>query len=67
MKKFDLATDTEFVKVGEYYMNKLSNGKLYTKEQYKELMRKALEDTGEVKDDTKQEASKPTKRNNKRK
>ena len=34
----DLWSDTEFVKVGDLYMNKNSNGKLYTKEEYKQLL-----------------------------
>ena len=63
MKEFDLATDTQFIPVGDKFMNKLSNGKMYSKEEYKELMRKALE----VTDDTKPEADKPAKRNSKRK
>ena len=34
----DLWSETEFVKVGDLYMNKNSNGKLYTYEEYKQLL-----------------------------
>lgn len=34
----DLWSETEFVPVGDLYMNKNSNGKLYTKEEYKQLL-----------------------------
>ncbi len=34
----DLWSETEFVPVGNLYMNKNSNGKLYTKEEYKQLL-----------------------------
>lgn len=34
----DLWSETEFVPVGDLYMNKNSNGKLYTKEEYKKLL-----------------------------
>lgn len=34
----DLWSETEFIPVGNLYMNKNSNGKLYTKEEYKQLL-----------------------------
>jgi len=34
----DLWSETEFIPVGDLYMNKNSNGKLYTKEEYKQLL-----------------------------
>lgn len=37
----DLLVDTEFIKIGKNkYMNKLSNGKIYSEQELKELLRK---------------------------
>ena len=63
----DLWSETEFIPVGNLYMNKNSNGKLYTKEEYKQLLlenqkqleaeqkiKEAEEIVDEVKQETKQ-------------
>jgi hypothetical protein len=70
----DLWSETEFVKVGDLYMNKNSNGKLYTKEEYKQLLlenQKQLEaeqkikEAEEIVDEVKQE-TKQTNRGHKK-
>ena len=63
----DLWSETEFIPVGNLYMNKNSNGKLYTYEEYKQLLlenqkqleaeqkiKEAEEIVNEVKQETKQ-------------
>lgn len=70
----DLWSETEFVPVGDLYMNKNSNGKLYTKEEYKQLLlenQKQLEaeqkikEAEEIVDEVKQE-TKQTNRGHKK-
>lgn len=70
----DLWSDTEFIPVGDLYMNKNSNGKLYTKEEYKQLLlenQKQLEaeqkikEAEEIVDEVKQE-TKQTNRGHKK-
>lgn len=70
----DLWSETEFVPVGDLYMNKNSNGKLYTKEEYKQLLlenQKQLEaeqkikEAEEIVDEIKQE-TKQTNRGHKK-
>lgn len=70
----DLWSETEFVPVGNLYMNKNSNGKLYTKEEYKQLLlenQKQLEaeqkikEAEEIVDEVKQE-TKQTNRGHKK-
>ena len=68
----DLLQATEFIKIGKNrYMNKLSNGIIYSEEELKELLRKnnrelnkvVKEETNEVKPETTQ----TTKRYNRKK
>jgi hypothetical protein len=70
----DLWSETEFIPVGNLYMNKNSNGKLYTKEEYKQLLlenQKQLEaeqkikEAEEIVDEVKQE-TKQTNRGHKK-
>jgi hypothetical protein len=70
----DLWSETEFIPVGKLYMNKNSNGKLYTKEEYKQLLlenQKQLEaeqkikEAEEIVDEIKQE-TKQTNRGHKK-
>jgi hypothetical protein len=70
----DLWSETEFIPVGDLYMNKNSNGKLYTKEEYKQLLlenQKQLEaeqkikEAEEIVDEVKQE-TKQTNRGHKK-
>ena len=70
----DLWSETEFIPVGNLYMNKNSNGKLYTKEEYRQLLlenQKQLEaeqkikEAEEIVDEVKQE-TKQTNRGHKK-
>ena len=70
----DLWSETEFIPVGNLYMNKNSNGKLYTKEEYKQLLlenqkqleaEKKIKEAEEIVDEVKQE-TKQTNRGHKK-
>lgn len=64
----DLMVDTEFIKIGKNkYMNKLSNGVIYSEEELKELLRKNNREINkqvvkEEKDEIKPETTKTNRR-----
>lgn len=64
----DLMVDTEFIKIGKNkYMDKLSNGIIYSKEELKELLRKNYAELNkkvvkEEKDEIKPETTKTNRR-----
>lgn len=64
----DLMVDTEFIKIGKNkYMDKLSNGIIYSEEELKELIRKNNADlkkevVKEVKDESKPKTTKTNRR-----
>lgn len=64
----DLMIDTEFIKIGKNkYMDKLSNGIIYSEEELKELIKKnnaelKKEVVKEVKDEIKPETTKTNRR-----
>lgn len=64
----DLMVDTEFIKIGkDKYMDKLSNGIIYSEEELKELLRKNYAELNkkvvkEEKDEIKPETTKTNRR-----
>ena len=53
-KKIDLWTETEFIKVGNKFLNKNSNGKMYTEKEYKELLKRNQKELQEAQEKIKE-------------